>query len=70
MEESIFERSTTERVVILVTVSLGLQVAKVVKFGSLPVRLQLGGQYMVHPPDTFGQKWNIRSEAHQGQLFW
>ena len=42
------------------TVPLGLQVAKVVKFGSLPVRLQLGGQYMVHHPDVGGQKWNIQ----------
>jgi hypothetical protein len=42
------------------TVPLGLQVAKVVKFGSPPVRLQLGGQYMVHHPDAGGQKWNIQ----------
>ena len=42
------------------TVPLGLQVAKVVKFGSLPVRLQLGGQYMIHHPDVGGQKWNIQ----------
>jgi len=41
------------------TILLGLQVAKVVKFGSLPVRLQLGGQYMVHHPDIFCRKWNI-----------
>jgi hypothetical protein len=68
MEESIFERSTTERVVILVTVPLGLILNKVVKLGPLPVKLGLAGQYMVHHPDTFGQKWNIQSEAHQGQL--
>jgi hypothetical protein len=42
------------------TVPLGLQVAKVVKFGPLPVRLQLGGQYMVHHPDVGGQEWNIQ----------
>ena len=50
------------------TVPLRLQFAKVVKFEPLPVRLQMGGQYMLHHPDTFGQKWNIQSEAHQGQL--
>jgi hypothetical protein len=42
------------------TVPLGLSVSKVVKFGKLPVRLALAGQYMVHHPDTFGQKWNIQ----------
>jgi len=68
MEESIFERSTTERVAILVTVPLGLILNKVVNLGPLPVKLGLAGQYMVHHPDTFGQKWNIQSEAHQGQL--
>jgi hypothetical protein len=43
------------------TIPLGLILNKVVKLG-------LAGQYMVHHPDTFGQKWNIQSEAHQGQL--
>jgi hypothetical protein len=42
------------------TVPLRLQVAKVVKFEPLPVRLQMGGQYMLHQPDTFGQEWNIQ----------
>lgn len=42
------------------TVPLGLSVSKVVKFGKLPVRLALAGQYMVHHPDTFGQNWNIQ----------
>ena len=42
------------------TVPLGLSVAKVFKFGKLPVRIALAGQYMVHHPDTFGQKWNIQ----------
>ena len=42
------------------TVPLGLQVAKVFKFGKLPVKIALAGQYMVHHPDTFGQKWNIQ----------
>jgi hypothetical protein len=42
------------------TVPLGLSVSKVVKLGKLPVRIGLAGQYMVHHPDTFGQKWNIQ----------
>ena len=42
------------------TIPLGLSVSKVVKFGKLPVRFALAGQYMVHHPDTFGQKWNIQ----------
>jgi hypothetical protein len=50
------------------TVPLGLILNKVVKLAPLPVKLGLAGQYMVHHPDTFGQKWNIQSEAHQRQL--
>jgi hypothetical protein len=42
------------------TVPLGLQVAKVFKFGKLPVKIGLAGQYMVHHPDNFGQQWNIQ----------
>jgi hypothetical protein len=42
------------------TIPLGLSVSKVVKLGKLPVRFALAGQYMVHHPDTFGQKWNIQ----------
>jgi hypothetical protein len=42
------------------TVPLGLSVGKVLKIGKLPVRIALAGQYMVHHPDTFGQKWNIQ----------
>jgi hypothetical protein len=42
------------------TVPLGLSVSKVLKLGKLPVRIALAGQYMVHHPDTFGQKWNIQ----------
>jgi len=42
------------------TVPLGLSVSKVLKLGKLPVRIGLAGQYMVHHPDTFGQKWNIQ----------
>lgn len=42
------------------TIPIGLSVAKVVKFGKLPVRFALGGQYMPVHPDQFGQKWNIQ----------
>jgi hypothetical protein len=42
------------------TVPIGLQVAKVVKFGRLPVRLALAGQYMPVRPSDFGQEWNIQ----------
>jgi hypothetical protein len=42
------------------TVPLGLSVSKVLKLGKFPVRLGLAGQYMVHHPDTSGQKWNIQ----------
>ena len=42
------------------TVPLGLSVSKVLKLCKLPVRIALAGQYMVHHPDTFGQKWNIQ----------
>jgi hypothetical protein len=42
------------------TAPLGLSVSKVVKFGKLPVRFALAGQYMVHHPDVGGQKWNIQ----------
>ena len=33
---------------------------KVVKFGRLPVRIALAGQYMPIRPDEFGQKWNLQ----------
>jgi len=42
------------------TVPLGIQIAKVVKFGKLPVRFGLAGQWMPVQPDSFGQKWNIQ----------
>ena len=42
------------------TVPLGLIVGKVVKIGKIPVRIGLAGQYLVHRPDTLGQKWNIQ----------
>ena len=42
------------------TVPIGLGAGKVVKFGRLPVKIQLAGQYMVTQPDPVGQKWNIQ----------
>jgi len=42
------------------TVPIGLQVAKVVKLGPLPVRLAIAGQYMPVRPSDFGQEWNIQ----------
>ena len=42
------------------TVPIGLQVAKVVKLGKLPVRFGLAGQWMPVHPDEAGQKWNIQ----------
>jgi hypothetical protein len=42
------------------TVPIGVSVAKVVKFGKLPVRFAVAGQYMPVHPDQFGQKWNIQ----------
>jgi len=32
----------------------------VVKFGRLPVKIQLAVQYMPVHPDVFGQKWNLQ----------
>jgi hypothetical protein len=45
------------------TVPLGLQVAKVFRLGKLPVKIALAGQYMVHHPDTYGQKWNFQLDV-------
>ena len=42
------------------TVPVGLGVGKVVKFGRLPVKIGLAGQWMPIHPDVFGQKWNIQ----------
>jgi hypothetical protein len=42
------------------TVPIGLGVGKVVKFGRLPVKISLAGQYMVTQPDPVGQKWNVQ----------
>ena len=41
-------------------VPLGLALGKVQKFGRLPIRLQLAGQYMAHHPKHFGQEYNIQ----------
>jgi hypothetical protein len=42
------------------TVPVGVGISKVEKFGRLPVKLELAGQYMPIRPDMFGQKWNIQ----------
>jgi hypothetical protein len=42
------------------TVPIGIGIGKVVKFGRLPVKLGLAGQYMVKRPDPVGQKWNVQ----------
>src|SRR5215469_191787 len=42
------------------TVPIGIEVAKVMKLGPLPVKFSLAGQWMpVHPTD-FGQVWNVQ----------
>jgi hypothetical protein len=42
------------------TVPIGLALSKVVKFGRLPVKLQLGVQYMPVHPRISGQEWNVQ----------
>jgi hypothetical protein len=42
------------------TIPLGLNLAKVLKLGNLPVKVQLAGQYMVHHPYTFEQVAQIK----------
>ena len=56
------------------TVPVGLALGKVVKFGRLPVKIQLAVQYMPVHPRISGQEWNVQvsdhscpSEAHQGR---
>ncbi len=58
------------------TVPIGLGAGKVVKFGRLPVKISLAGQYMVTQPDPVGQKWNVQIQLTpvlpkliQGTLF-
>ncbi len=42
------------------TVPLGVGVTKVLKFGRLPVKIGVAGQYMVVRPEWTGQKWDIQ----------
>lgn len=42
------------------TVPLGINVGKVIKFGRIPVKIQVALQYMVIHPEDSGQKWNIQ----------
>ncbi len=42
------------------TVPIGINVGKVVKFGRLPVKIGLSGQYMITQPDPVGQRWNVQ----------
>jgi hypothetical protein len=42
------------------TVPVGIGAGKIVKFGKLPVKINLAVQYMVVHPDEFGQKWNFQ----------
>jgi hypothetical protein len=42
------------------TVPIGLGLAKVVKFGRLPVKIQLAVQYMPVHPRINGQEWNVQ----------
>jgi hypothetical protein len=44
------------------TVPVGLGLAKVVKFGRLPVKIQLAVQYMPVHPRINGQEWNVQVE--------
>jgi hypothetical protein len=41
----------------------GLGLGKVVKFGRLPVKIQLAVQYMPVHPDISGQEWNVQPEV-------
>jgi hypothetical protein len=44
------------------TVPIGLGLGKVVKFGRLPVKLQLAVQYIPVHPRISGQEWNVQIE--------
>jgi hypothetical protein len=44
------------------TVPVGLGLGKVVKFGRLPVKIQLAVQYMPVHPRISGQEWNVQVE--------
>ena len=41
------------------TIPISLSVSKTVTFGSLPVKIELEGNYYVERPDTFGPKWMV-----------
>jgi len=43
-----------------VTFPIGLGMGKVVRFGKLPIKFQIEGQFMPVRPDPVGQMWNIR----------
>jgi hypothetical protein len=43
-----------------ITFPIGLQIAKVIKLGPLPVKFAVQGQSMPVHPDEFGQKWNLQ----------
>jgi hypothetical protein len=45
------------------TVPIGLGLGKVVKFGRLPVKIQLAVQYMPVHPHISGQEWNVQLEV-------
>jgi hypothetical protein len=45
------------------TVPIGLGLGKVVKFGRLPVKIQLAVQYMPVHPRISGQEWNVQLEV-------
>ena len=42
------------------TLPVGIGVGKLFKFGRLPIKFILQGQYAVIHPDDFGQRWNIQ----------
>jgi hypothetical protein len=44
-------------------VPIGIAVAKVHKFGKLPIKISLGVQWMAVQPDRFGQKWNVQLQV-------
>jgi len=44
----------------MVTFPVGLEIGKVIKFGPLPIKFAVQGQYMPVHPDAFGQKWNLQ----------
>jgi hypothetical protein len=47
----------------MLTFPIGLGLSKVQRFGKLPVRFKVQGQYVPVHPNAFGQKWNIQFEV-------